>query len=177
MRKVKVSGFNMAMSGHGVFLPPGEIPEFIVDPDGSMSSSSAIVESGTWQVCKEPPKVQKNATEDEDKDAAKRTGAVKAMFEHAWKGYVDCALGRDEVRPVDCTAEDWLHMGITVVDSLDTMLMMGLDSPLEQATEWIENHLPNPNPNPNWRPPNGSRTISHLISTETSVSLRPRYAS
>jgi len=73
--------------------------------------------------------------------AKERQDAVKAMFLHAWEGYKRCAFGRDEVKPGECGSVDWLHMGITVVDSLDTMWMLQLAEPLRQATEWVKDHL------------------------------------
>src|SRR5688572_17318914 len=53
---------------------------------------------------------------------------VRAEIEHAWGGYARHAWGHDELRPLSRKAHDWhastLYM--TAVDSLDTLLLVGL---------------------------------------------------
>ena len=60
-------------------------------------------------------------------------GRVRAELLHAWRGYVRCAWGHDELKPVSRTGVDW-HDGasllMTPVDALDTLLLLGL-TPLE----------------------------------------------
>lgn len=36
---------------------------------------------------------------------------------------------------------DWLHMGLTVVDSLDTLLIMGLKDEYAQGRQWVADKL------------------------------------
>ena len=38
-------------------------------------------------------------------------------------------------------ALSWFHMGLTVVDSLDTLLILGLDEEFAEARNWVANHL------------------------------------
>ncbi len=48
-------------------------------------------------------------------------------FRHAWAGYKKFAWGKDDLRPVSKTGRDSGYaMGLTIVDSLDTMIIMGL---------------------------------------------------
>lgn len=56
-----------------------------------------------------------------------RQHAVVEAFRHAWKGYKSYAWGHDNLKPVSRTFSDWFGIGLTIVDSLDTMLIMGLD--------------------------------------------------
>jgi mannosidase alpha-like ER degradation enhancer 2 len=54
---------------------------------------------------------------------------VKQEFLHAWKGYRQHAWNHDDLNPVSATPRDWYPPDViymTPVDSLDTMLLMGL---------------------------------------------------
>lgn len=52
--------------------------------------------------------------------------AVREAFRHAWKGYKDFAWGHDELRPLSKSYSEWFGLGLTLIDSLDTMWIMGL---------------------------------------------------
>jgi hypothetical protein len=54
--------------------------------------------------------------------------AVREAFLHAWKGYKDHAWGHDHLKPISKTYNDWFNLGLTLIDSLDTMYIMGLES-------------------------------------------------
>ena len=56
-----------------------------------------------------------------------RQKAVVEAFMHAWKGYKTFAWGHDHLKPISQTYNDWFHLGLTIIDSLDTMYIMGLD--------------------------------------------------
>lgn len=51
-----------------------------------------------------------------------------AAFRHAWQGYRTHAWGHDHLKPVSRSYHDWFGLGLTLVDALDTMFLMGLDS-------------------------------------------------
>lgn len=55
-----------------------------------------------------------------------RQRAVADAFLHAWKGYKTYAWGHDHLKPMSRTYNDWFHLGLTLIDSLDTMYIMGL---------------------------------------------------
>ncbi len=62
-------------------------------------------------------------------DRAALAARVRAEFVHAWTSYTRLASGHDELNPVSRTPHDWyppLVVYMTPVDSLDTMLLMGL---------------------------------------------------
>jgi ER degradation enhancer, mannosidase alpha-like 2 len=66
--------------------------------------------------------------------------AVKAEFVHSWDAYKRHAWGHDEVRPVSKTARDWYDnqsVLMTPVDSLDTMLMMGMADEAKRTSAYI----------------------------------------
>jgi mannosyl-oligosaccharide alpha-1,2-mannosidase len=74
---------------------------------------------------------------------------------HAWKAYRTYAWGSDELEPISKTASVWFGLGLTIVDSIDTLYIMNMtegsieyslnycsDSFLleyNQAREWIKN--------------------------------------
>ena len=45
---------------------------------------------------------------------------------HAWNAYKRYAWGHDELKPVSHGWQEWFGIGLTIVDSLDTMWIMGL---------------------------------------------------
>ena len=55
-----------------------------------------------------------------------RQEKVVDAFLHAWKGYKDYAWGHDHLKPISKTYNDWFHLGLTIIDSLDTLYIMGL---------------------------------------------------
>lgn len=67
---------------------------------------------------------------------------VKKAFIHAWSGYTKYAMGHDELMPVSRLGIDGLGgLGGTIVDALDTAIIMGIDEVVTEAGSWIEKHL------------------------------------
>lgn len=52
--------------------------------------------------------------------------AVVNAFKHSWQAYKKYAWGHDELRPLTKTSSEWFGVGLTLIDSLDTMYIMGL---------------------------------------------------
>ncbi|CAH9141843.1 unnamed protein product [Cuscuta epithymum] len=68
---------------------------------------------------------------------------VKDAFIHAWSGYKNDAKGYDELMPLSHKGVDGLGgLGATVVDALDTAMIMGLHEIVQEAGSWIGSHLP-----------------------------------
>ena len=68
------------------------------------------------------------------------------MMRHAWDNYVTYAWGRNELRPVSkrghsASVFGSSPMGATVVDSLDTLYIMGLDEEFDRAKQWVSDNL------------------------------------
>ncbi|KAJ1372151.1 hypothetical protein KIN20_034230 [Parelaphostrongylus tenuis] len=70
-----------------------------------------------------------------------RQRAVVDAFKHAWAGYRRFAWGHDQLRPVSGGYSDWFDTGLTIVDALDTAIIMNLKEEVAQGTEWIRNSL------------------------------------
>ncbi|KAI0281283.1 glycoside hydrolase [Russula aff. rugulosa BPL654] len=76
-------------------------------------------------------------------DTPKRDAIVDA-FRHAWSAYERDAMGADEYHPISHKGSNLSEaggIGYTVVDAIDTMLLMGLDDEYLRARSWIEHKL------------------------------------
>lgn len=70
-----------------------------------------------------------------------RQRAVVGAFRHAWRGYRLYAWGKDELKPVSRSFHEWFSLGLTLVDSLDTMWLMGLQEEFEEARDWVAEQM------------------------------------
>ncbi|WP_227380506.1 glycoside hydrolase family 47 protein [Haladaptatus halobius] len=70
---------------------------------------------------------------------------VRREFLRAWKEYKEHAFGHDRLKPLSETYDEFFledeSLGLTIIESLDTMYLMGLDEELSIAVEWIEENL------------------------------------
>lgn len=84
--------------------------------------------------------------EDVDPDVQLKRDHVKSMMKHAWDGYVKYAWGANELRPISRQAHnDSIYgstpLGATIVDSLDTLFIMGMMDEFNAATDWVRKHM------------------------------------
>ncbi|GDY32399.1 glycoside hydrolase family 47 protein [Gandjariella thermophila] len=72
---------------------------------------------------------------------------VRTEFRWAWRNYVARALGYDQILPVSGGHSDFFaaghSVGLSLIEALDTLWVMGLDDELAQAISWIRRNLPN----------------------------------
>lgn len=73
-----------------------------------------------------------------DKNRAQK---VKNAFREAWLGYKKCSYGRDFLRPISCKGSDWLNASLTLIDSLDTLWILGYTHDFDDAVNWLENNF------------------------------------
>ncbi|CZR64406.1 probable class I alpha-mannosidase [Phialocephala subalpina] len=77
-------------------------------------------------------------TSDEKRVRLSRLQQVKGNFTHAWKGYKEHAWLRDEVKPISGGSEDpFGGWAASMVDSLDTLLIMGMHDEFREALDAI----------------------------------------
>ena len=68
------------------------------------------------------------------KDRVKRQTIVREAFKHAWSGYKNHSLPHDELKPISKDFGDPFNgWGATLVDSLDTLWIMGLKNEFQDA--------------------------------------------
>lgn len=51
---------------------------------------------------------------------------IQLAIKHSWAGYRRYAWGYDHLKPISKGGHNWFHVGLTVLDSLDTLLIAGL---------------------------------------------------
>ena len=73
----------------------------------------------------------------------KLAAEVKAEFLHAWNGYKQYAWGHDDLKPLSKSYHDWYPQPLlmTAVDSLDTMIIMGIDNEVASTKQYILENL------------------------------------
>ncbi|KAK3427885.1 hypothetical protein EUGRSUZ_F04021 [Eucalyptus grandis] len=71
-----------------------------------------------------------------------RREKVKEAMLHAWSSYEKYAWGNDELQPQTRQGvNSFGGLGATLVDSLDTLYIMGLKEEFQRAREWVANTL------------------------------------
>ncbi|KAM1716987.1 hypothetical protein ACFX11_024882 [Malus domestica] len=71
-----------------------------------------------------------------------RREKVKEAMIHAWSSYEKYAWGQDELQPQSKNGvNSFGGLGATLVDSLDTLYIMGLHEQFQKAREWIATSL------------------------------------
>jgi mannosyl-oligosaccharide alpha-1,2-mannosidase len=71
---------------------------------------------------------------------------VRAQMAWAWRAYAECCFGQDQIKPVSGGAEPFFFrggppLGLTIIEALDTLYVMGLDAEAEAGIRWISDHL------------------------------------
>ena len=65
-----------------------------------------------------------------------RQKAVVDAFLHAWAGYRKFAWGHDELKPLTRSFSEWFGLGLTLIDALDTMWILGLKKGTCSSLRW-----------------------------------------
>ncbi|KAL0961950.1 hypothetical protein UPYG_G00333810 [Umbra pygmaea] len=80
-----------------------------------------------------------------DPESLTRREKVKEMMRFAWENYKRYAWGENELRPISMNGNDGRTFGglkgATIVDSLDTLYIMGLYEEYREAKEWVETRM------------------------------------
>ncbi|RVW13934.1 Mannosyl-oligosaccharide 1,2-alpha-mannosidase MNS1 [Vitis vinifera] len=87
-------------------------------------------------------KSSKKSTVPDDPIDIQRREKVKDAMLHAWSSYEKYAWGQDELQPQSKNGvNSFGGLGATLIDSLDTLYIMGLDEQFQRAREWVANSL------------------------------------
>ena len=72
-------------------------------------------------------------------------GEVRDEMAWAWGEYRRLAWGKDQIRPISGGYESFPlkdhHLGLSLIEGLDTLWLMGLDGPFAEGVEWIRANL------------------------------------
>lgn len=89
------------------------------------------------------PKVQASfhsETAEQRRIRSQRQAAIKRAMTRSWEAYSTYAMGHDEVRPVSGRYKDpFCGWGATLIDSLDTLQIMGMNSEYQLALKYVAN--------------------------------------
>jgi hypothetical protein len=67
---------------------------------------------------------------------------ARDLFTHAWDNYMEHAFPMDVLLPMSCKGSDaWGGMSMTVLDTLDTLAIMGNASEFERMVNWCIAHI------------------------------------
>ena len=71
---------------------------------------------------------------------------VRTQMAWAWHNYVARCFGQDQIKPVSGGAEAFFFpggppLGLSIVEALDTLYVMGLDAEAEEGIRWIADNL------------------------------------
>jgi mannosyl-oligosaccharide alpha-1,2-mannosidase len=70
---------------------------------------------------------------------------VRAEMRWAWRNYREHAWGKDQIKPISGGFESFPlkdhHLGLTIVEALDTLWVMGLDEEFRDGVAWVKANL------------------------------------
>ena len=70
---------------------------------------------------------------------------VRNEMRWAWHNYREHAWGKDQIKPISGGFESFPlknhHLGLTVVEALDTLWIMGLDDEFRDGVDWVKANL------------------------------------
>ena len=70
---------------------------------------------------------------------------VRSEMRWAWRNYREHAWGKDQIKPISGGFESFPlkdhHLGLTVIEALDTLWIMGLYDEFRDGVEWVKANL------------------------------------
>lgn len=115
----------------------------LVDPNHDFSSFLAPggKRFEEWRHGDSPYSFRKGESDDL---ARSRRYHIKKAMQFAWAAYEQYAFGMDEIKPETMTGSNgWGGFGTTLVDSLDTLWLMGMKEEFQRARDWVRDSLNN----------------------------------
>eukprot|EP00946_MAST-07B_sp_MAST-7B-sp1_P005409 g5409.t1 len=118
-------------------LNSDDLAHLSTDVASSMNWSPKELAAGTY-----PDHVSADLMKASNDISKERALAVKAAMQHTWNGYKNRAWGYDELKPQSGRGQNnWGGMGVTLLDSLDTLWLMGMKDEFEEAANWCATKL------------------------------------
>ncbi|XP_049323533.1 mannosyl-oligosaccharide 1,2-alpha-mannosidase IA isoform X2 [Astyanax mexicanus] len=108
--------------------------------DGRKGSNSEMINK-----CLLKPALGVDRGKPTDPQTVQRRDKVREMMKFAWDNYKSYAWGKNELRPLTRNGHIGTMFGglrgATIIDSLDTLYIMGLTEDYKEAKEWVQNNL------------------------------------
>jgi len=109
------------------------------DPPGASTAAEA---NPSWEAAVAPSAVAAGKNHSKGAKWSKLAAEVRDEFLHAWRGYKRYAWGKDELEPLSKHGKDTFgNIGMTILDSLTTLWIMGLRSEFEEGAAFVERDL------------------------------------
>ena len=108
-----------------------------------MSSAGTVRKDGVSLCVVSPPRTPRPIADDAPAavsaaELQERREKIKGAIKHAWDGYRRRAFGRDSVAPIRGPARHrGFDMAVTLVDSLDTLWLVGLRDEFREARDFV----------------------------------------
>ena len=84
------------------------------------------------------------AGQDNDVDWRALAEDVRSEMRWAWDEYCRLAWGKDQIRPISGGNESFplktAHLGLSLIEAMDTLWVMGLDAEFADALAWVKAH-------------------------------------
>lgn len=113
--------------------------------EGSTAARAKGYTYDTFRKCLLKPALGNNRGKPSDPQTVERRDKVREMMKFAWDNYRRYAWGQNELRPLTKNGHIGNMFGglrgATIVDSLDTLYIMGLTEDYKEAKEWIHTSL------------------------------------
>ncbi len=107
----------------------------VTSPPYPTATSNATTNS-TLPACK---KVQYNFASGQGSDQGKAE-AIRDAYVYSWNAYKEYAFGMDELLPLNASGiNDWYGWGVTIVDGIDTAIVMNLTDIVQEQLSFIQN--------------------------------------
>lgn len=124
------------VSTSGPKLPSVSVPRSEKYPVSSVNGIHSIKSSAGKEGLR---RVQADRQKTENQEDQEKKQVIKDAFLVSWKQYEKHAYGFDEIRPVSNKSFDpFLGWSATMVDSLDTLYIMGLVEEFDAAVEFVK---------------------------------------
>ena len=107
-----------------------------------MSSAGTVRKDGVSLCVVSPPRTPRPIAYDAPAavsaaELQERREKIKGAIKHAWDGYRRRAFGRDSVAPITGRPVGGFDMAVTLVDSLDTLWLVGLRDEFREARDFV----------------------------------------
>lgn len=105
------------------------------------SPRSTKTEEGASKAGTPTKKAISTVTVATDEKTTTRRKAIVDAFKHGYDAYRRTCGDGDELNPISKTCRNWLHLGLTRLDALDTQWLMGLKDDFEDSVQWLDKHF------------------------------------
>ncbi|KAA3678837.1 mannosyl-oligosaccharide alpha-1,2-mannosidase [Paragonimus westermani] len=131
-------------------LPQVQAPKAVPTEDNTpkidaVNQNQSVVFPSLPQIVRLSPEMISDG-EPMNKTVAAIRSQIREMTKHAWQSYVAHAWGFNELKPVSRAGHQpsvlgTLPLGATIVDSMDTLYIMGLKDEFNKARSYVANEL------------------------------------